>query len=81
MHVYYDGNTSKGEYDIVYGDTVVIDDLDPGEHTIEAAIANADHSLAGASDTITVEVGDGAVSGEGGTTPQPAPVTAPDYGY
>jgi hypothetical protein len=81
LHVYYDGNTAEGEYDIMYGDTVVIDGLDPGEHTIEAAIANADHSLAGASDTITVEVGDGASSGDSGTAPEPAPVTAPDYGY
>ena len=68
VHLYYDGNQSDGEYDIVYSvdEPWTVDrDLSPGEHTIEAFIANADHSLTDASDEITVTVGEGA--GTGGT--------------
>jgi hypothetical protein len=68
VHLYYDGNQSDGEYDIVYSadEPWTVDrDLAPGEHTIEAFIANADHSLTDASDEITVMVGEGA--GGGGT--------------
>ena len=69
VHLYYDGNQSDGEYDIVYKRGRAVDrdrDLGPGEHTIEAFIANADHSLTDASDEVTVTVGEGA--GGGGTT-------------
>jgi hypothetical protein len=69
VHLYYDGNQSEGEYDIVYSADepwTVERDLEPGEHTIEAFIANADHSLTDASDEVTVMVGEGA--GGGGTT-------------
>jgi len=69
VHLYYDGNESDGEYDIVYSvdEPWTVDrDLSPGEHTIEAVIANADHSLTDASDEVTVMVGEGA--GGGGTT-------------
>jgi hypothetical protein len=68
VHLYYDGNESDGEYDIVYSADepwTVERDLGPGEHTIEAVIANADHSLTDASAKITVTVGEGA--GTGGT--------------
>lgn len=61
VHLYYDGNTQDGEYDLVYDPTFTVDrDLEPGEHTIEAVIANADHSLTDARDEVTVTVGDGA---------------------
>ena len=69
VHLYYDGNQSDGEYDIVYSadEPWTVDrDLGPGEHTIEAFIANADHSLTDATDEVTVMVGEGA--GGGGTT-------------
>jgi hypothetical protein len=71
VHLYYDGEQSDGEYDIVYSvdEPWTVDrDLSPGEHTIEAFIANADHSLTGASDEITVMVGDGAGTGDTDTT-------------
>jgi hypothetical protein len=65
LHLYYDGNTQEGDYDVVYEPTFTVDrDLDPGEHTIEAVVANADHSLTGARDEVTVTVG-GAGSGAG----------------
>src|ERR687898_294374 len=54
-------------YDILYGNSFTVErDLDPGEHTIEAVIANADHSLTEASDEVTVTVGDDADGGGGG---------------
>jgi hypothetical protein len=68
VHLYYDGNQSDGEYDIVYSvdePWTVERDLSPGEHTIEAFIANADHSLTDASAEVTVMVGEG--TGGGGT--------------
>jgi hypothetical protein len=67
VHLYYDGNTAEGEYDIVYGTTATVDRLDPGEHTIEAVIANPDHSTTDASDEITVTVGEDAGASDGGS--------------
>jgi hypothetical protein len=73
VHLYYDGNISddQSEYDIVYSadEPFTVDrDLGSGEHTIEAVIANADHSLTDVSDEITVTVGDDMGSGGGGNT-------------
>jgi hypothetical protein len=71
VHIYYDGKQSEGEYDIVYDvdePWTPEQDLSPGEHTIEAVIANADHSLTDASDEISVTVGEGG-GGGGGDTP------------
>jgi hypothetical protein len=71
VHLYYDGNQSDGEYDLVYSadEPWTVDrDLAPGEHTIEAFIANADHSLTDASDEVTVMVGEGAGGGDTTTT-------------
>ena len=71
VHIYYDGNQDNGEYDIVYSvdePWTVERDLAPGEHTVEAFIANADHSLTDASDEITVMVGEGGGGGGGDTT-------------
>ena len=60
VHLYYDGETADGEYDLVYGTTFTVErDLGPGEHTVEAVIANADHSLTDARDEATVTVGGG----------------------
>jgi hypothetical protein len=73
VHLYYDGNQSDGEYDIVYSvdEPWTVDrDLSPGEHTIEAVIANADHSLTDASAEVTVTVGEGAGGGGTDTTEQ-----------
>jgi len=73
VHLYYDGNEADGEYDIVYSadEPWTVDrDLSPGEHTVKAVIANADHSLTDASDEITVTVGEGAGGGGTNTTEQ-----------
>jgi hypothetical protein len=70
VHLYYDGNTDDGEYDLVYDPTFTVErDLGAGEHTIEAVVANADHSLTDARDEVTVTVGDEATGSGGGTGP------------
>jgi hypothetical protein len=78
VHLYYDGNTADGGYDLVYEPRFTVDRLDPGEHTIEAVIANADHSLTDARTEITVTVGDAAGGGSGTTTDA---TTDSGYGY
>ena len=76
VHLYFDTGTDAADYDIVYGTTwQVTRDLAPGEHTIIAALANPDHSLAGPTQEINVTV-----SGEGdgdGAAPPPASPAAP----
>ena len=67
VHLYYDGNTDEGDYDLVYDPTFTVErELSPGEHTIEAVVANADHSLTDARDELTVTVGDAGAGGSGG---------------
>jgi hypothetical protein len=72
IHLYYDGAKGDGEYDMVFGEsTTVTRQLDPGEHTIEAVVVNADHSPTDAHTSITVNVTGGATGGGGtrvGTT-------------
>jgi hypothetical protein len=78
IHLYYDGATGEGEYDMVFGDsTTVTRQLEPGEHTIEAVIVKADHSPTDARTSITVNV---TASAPGGGTG--AETTLPSlYGY
>jgi hypothetical protein len=72
-HLYFDTSTDSGDYDIVYGTTwEVTRDLAPGEHTIIAALANPDHSLAGPTQEIQVTVGD-----DGGVDGAESPAGAP----
>lgn len=67
VHLFYDGNTGEGEYDVVNGNSFTVDrDLGEGEHTVKAVLANADHSLTGAEHEITVTVGGGGGGGGGG---------------
>jgi hypothetical protein len=77
LHLYFDGVKTVGKYDIVYGKSTTVSGLKPGKHTIEAEIANPDHSGTGVAKTFTVTVGANGASGTGN-----APTTtAPDYGY
>jgi hypothetical protein len=75
-HLYFDTTTDSTDYDIVYG-TVwqVTRQLEPGEHTIIAALANPDHSLAGPTQRITVTVGEGGsdAGADAGTSPSAPP--------
>lgn len=68
LHVYYDGDTDEGDYDLVYEDSFTVErDLEPGEHTVEVVLAQADHSLTDQRDEVTVTIGEGA--GAGGEAP------------
>jgi hypothetical protein len=71
VHVWFDGK--EADYKINYTDTFKVEGLPAGEHVITAALANADHSLAGPRSQVTVTVagGDGgqtATSGQTATT-------------
>ncbi|MFN2489977.1 MAG: hypothetical protein ABR529_09615 [Actinomycetota bacterium] len=64
VHVFYDG--AEDDYEVVNGTSYTVTDLAAGEHTIDASLRNADHSEAGAEDTVTVTVsGGGDDPGEG----------------
>lgn len=65
VHLYYDSGTDGDDYDVVTSSSFTVErDLGEGEHTITAALANADHSLTGAEDEVTVTVGAGGGGGE-----------------
>jgi hypothetical protein len=77
VHLYYDGNTTEGEYGIAYNDTFTVTGLSPGKHTIQAVVAHADHSLTDSrSQEITVEV-----TNATGTTTAAPPTSAGNSGY
>lgn len=78
VHVYVDGD--EDDYEIVYDDSVSLSrGLAEGEHTVEAELANPDHSpVEGASDEVTVEVGGG---GGGGTDGGSSTTSEDDGGY
>jgi len=59
-HLFVDGE--ELEYTVETSAEAMLDDLSPGEHTINATLQHADHSSAGASDEITVTVS-GAATG------------------
>jgi hypothetical protein len=70
-HLYFDTDTNSADYDIVYGATwQVTRELSPGEHEVTVALANPDHSLAGPTQSITIQVGEGAA---GGASSAPSP--------
>jgi hypothetical protein len=62
VHLFFDGSD---DYEVVESESYTVDELDEGEHTIKAALANADHSLTGDETEITVDVGSGGGSGGG----------------
>jgi hypothetical protein len=70
-HLFVDGN--EVEYTVEPSTEAMVEDLAPGEHTINASLQHADHSSAGASDEITVVVSEGGTgddsNDESGTDP------------
>jgi hypothetical protein len=78
LHLYFDGVKTEGKYDIVYSKSTTVSGLKPGKHTIEAEIANPDHSGTGVTKTFTVMVGANGASGGSNNTPS---TTAPSSGY
>ncbi|SDU72411.1 hypothetical protein SAMN04488563_4341 [Jiangella alkaliphila] len=92
VHLYFDGDDSSyeviesgnGEEHEITADSAALDGLEPGEHTMNVSLRNADHSAAGAEAEITVTVGEGGSSGssddgdDGEEDDEEAP---PDYDY
>jgi hypothetical protein len=69
-HLYFDGK--EAEFEVITSTSARIDNLSPGEHTIEAALQHADHSPVGPEDEISVTVagragGSASEGGAGGT--------------
>jgi hypothetical protein len=81
VHLCFDGGDCDTEYSLAYGSTFEVDDLTPGEHTIEASLRNADHSDAGVADTITVTVGSGTANAAGDDSPAPSPSEGTTGGF
>jgi len=76
VHICIDGASCDTSYQLVYGNSASITGLSPGTHTIEASLRNADHSDAGPSAKITVDVTSGA-----GTAVTSSPSPTGGYGY
>ena len=83
VHLCFDGKSCDSEYTLVYGNTFQVTDLTPGMHTIEASLRNADHSDAGVSATIQVNVtsAGAGTTGTGGATTSPSASSSGGYGY
>jgi len=84
LHLYFDGNKNEGEYDIVYGKHTTVTELTPGRHTVEAEIANPDHSGTGVTREFSVTVGAKGADTPSTRTPPTTgrpPTSTPDYGY
>jgi hypothetical protein len=80
VHVFYDGN--EDDYEVVNGTSYLVRELPGGEHTIHASLRNADHSAAGAEDSVTVTVTGGAESTGGeGEEPDEGDDGNGGYGY
>ena len=65
VHLCFDGGSCDelSQSVIAYGNSVMVSDLSPGMHTIEASLRNADHSDTGVSATISVDVSGGGTAG------------------
>ena len=65
VHLCFDGGSCDelSQSVIAYGNSVMVSDLSPGMHTIEASLRNADHSDTGVSTTISVDVSGGGTTG------------------
>jgi hypothetical protein len=64
VHVYWDGDESA--FTLVETDSVEITDAPEGQHTLTASLHNPDHTPAGVEVDITLTVGDGGESDDGG---------------
>jgi len=63
VHLWFDGDDSN--YEVVEATSFEVSGLSPGDHEVTASLRNADHTPAGAEDTITVTLTAGAGTGEG----------------
>ena len=83
VHLCFDGGSCDelSQSVIAYGNSVMVSDLSPGMHTIEASLRNADHSDTGVSTTISVDVSGGAAGSQGGGSSTGASGPTKGYGY
>jgi hypothetical protein len=65
VHVYVDGKSN--DYTVVGGTRFQVKGLAPGKHQVQISLQHADHSSAGAEDSVEVTV-----SGGGGGSPSPS---------
>jgi hypothetical protein len=61
VHLYPDADGD--DYEVVESDSFTVEDLEEGEHTLRAVLANADHSETDAEDEVTVTVASGGGGG------------------
>ena len=67
VHIFVDGQSN--DYTVVGGTEFTVTGLSPGDHTIDVTLQHADHSSAGAEDSVNVTV-----TGAGGSSsPSPSP--------
>jgi hypothetical protein len=74
VHLYVDGSSS---YQVVTSTTAKVSSLSPGKHTLMVSLAHADHSPAGATAKVTVDV----TGGSGGTSSSSPSSGGGSYGY
>ena len=80
VHLCFDGGSCDelSQSVIAYGNSVMVSNLSPGTHTIEASLRNADHSDTGVSATISVNVSGGAAGSQAGSS---TGASGPSRGY
>ncbi|WP_131981586.1 DUF4399 domain-containing protein [Jiangella ureilytica] len=89
VHVYFDGDDSSyeviesgnGEEHEITADSPALEGLEPGEHTLNVSLRNADHSAAGADAEITVTVGEAGSGGSPSDDENDESEEPPDYDY
>ena len=84
VHLCFDGGSCDelSQSVIAYGNSVMVSNLSPGMHTIEASLRNADHSDTGVSATISVDVsGGGAAGSQGSQAGSSTGASGPSRGY
>jgi hypothetical protein len=74
VHIFVDGHSN--DYTVVGGNSFMVKGLTPGKHTIDITLQHADHSSAGADDTVDVTV-----KGTGGGTSTPTSGGGGGRGY
>lgn len=89
VHIYFDGDDSSyeviesgnGEEHEITAESPALEGVEPGEHTLNISLRNADHSAAGAEAEVTVTVGEGGPSGSDSSDDEDDDEQPPGYDY
>jgi hypothetical protein len=84
VHLCFDGGSCDelSQSVIAYGNSVMVTNLSPGMHTIEASLRNADHSDTGVSTTVSVDVSGGSAGSQAGSNAgSSSGASGPSKGY